>query len=280
MADRRDSDRLIDTDYTMTSLNDLPADELIRRTREFIRRVTNEDRQRLARDLRLSGHHATLRTAAPPTLLRFFTGETDLDEELAQRYVHAPLLSHVRFAPAPGEPVIRRTTAYFSSQDDSALMTVGAPVGGKNGAAVEFSFTLMSMMGLSFHIDPLADEERRGWLDLLRRENGITFLWTQARWERPYVIFVVRDLFARIYAFAPAGFEAGARMTPDMVAALADWLEAVWFPPRRVDEPPGGASERPTLIERPGTRRAGSNGDEPPPGDPFAGDLSPGDLVW
>lgn len=264
MTDRPNGDKLIAADYTATSLDQLPAEQLIRLTRDFIRRVTNEDRQRLALDLRLSGHHHTLRSS-PPTLQRFIAGETDLDEELARRYVHTPLLSHVRFLPAPGEPVRRQTSAYFSSQDDSALLTVGAPVGGKNGAVIEFTFTLMSMVGLGFRIDPLTVEERRRWLELVRRENGITMLWTRARWEKPYVIFVTREHFARVYAFAPSGFEAAARLTPDMLTALADWLETVWFPGQGPNADPG---ERPTLVQRPDT----------PPDD--VRDAPPDDLTW
>lgn len=264
MTDRPNGDKLIAADFTATSLEELPAEQLIRLTRDFIRRVTNEDRQRLALDLRVSGHQRTLRSA-PPMLQRFIAGETDLDEELARRYVHTPLLSHVRFLPAPGEPVRRQTSAYFSSQDDSALLTVGAPVGGKNGAVVEFTFTLMSMVGLAFRIDPLTVEERRRWLELVRRENGVTVLWTRARWENPYAIFVVRDHFARIYAFAPTGFEAAARLTPDMLNALTDWLETVWFSRRATPDP---NSERPTLLQRP---------DEPAPDE---GGASPGTFTW
>lgn len=264
MTDRPNGDKLIAADYVATSLDQLPAEQLIRLTRDFIRRVTNEDRQRLALELRLSGHHRTLRSA-PPTLQRFIAGETDLDDELARRYVHTPLLSHVRFLPPPGEPVRRQTSAYFSSQDDSALLTVGAPVGGKNGAVVEFTFTLLSMVGLGFRIDPLTAEERRRWLELVRRENGITVLWTRARWEKPYVIFVAREHFARVYAFAPSGFEAAARLTPDMLAALTDWLETIWFPRLAASDDPG---ERPTLMPRP----------DPPPDD--VRDASPDDLTW
>ncbi len=274
MIDRPDTDRLFQANYTATSLDDMPVEDLIRLTRDFIRRVTNEDRQRLARDLRLSGHQAALRHA-PPTLQRFFAGETDLDAELAQRYVHAPLLSHARFVPTPGEPVRKQTSAYFSSQDDSALMTVGAPVGGRNGAVVEFTFTLMSMVGLGFRVDPLTAGEQRRWLELIRRENGITALWTLGRWEKPYLIFVVRDYFARVYAFAPSGFEAAARLTPDMLVTLADWLEAVWFPPRATEDE---AAERPTLLHPPGDPGAAWGGQAGQ--GPDTGDALPGDFAW
>ena len=173
----------------------------------------------------------------------------------------------MRFLQTPGEPVRRQTSAYFSSQDDSALMTVGAPLGGKNGAVVEFTFTLRSMVGLAFRVDPLTVEDRRRWLELIRRENGITVLWTRERWEKPYLIFVVRDYFARVYAFAPTGFEAAARLTPDMLNALTDWLETVWFSRQAADP----LSEQPTLLQPP---------DALAPGDDRDGDASPGDFTW
>lgn len=264
MTDRPNGEKSIFADYTAITLDELSAEELIRLTRNFIRRVTNEDRQRIALQIRASGHHRVLRNA-PATLQRFIAGETDLDEELAQRYVHTPLLSHVRFLPTPGEPVRRQTTAFFSSQDDSALMTVSAPVGGKNGAVVEFTFTLMSMVGLAFRVDPLTADERLRWLELVRRENGITVLWTRDRWEKPYLIFVVREGFARVYAFAPAGFEAAARLTPDMLSALTGWLETVWFSRQEAVEAP---SEQPTLLKRP---------DAPPPDE---SDAPPDTFTW
>lgn len=263
MTDRPNGDKPLPADYTATTLDALPAEQLIRLTRDFIRRVTNEDRQRIALDIRASGHQRDLHNAPAP-LQRFIAGETDLDEELGQRYVHAPLLSHVRFLPTPGEPVRRQTTAYFSSQDDSALMTVGAPVGGKNGAVAEFTFTLMSMIGLAFRVDPLAADERLRWLDLVRRENGITLLWTRERWEKPYLIFVVRDSFARVYAFAPSGIEAAARLTPDMLTALTGWLETVWFSRQAAAD---DFDERPTLLRRP---------EDPPLPD----DDAPVDFTW
>lgn len=131
------------------------------------------------------------------------------------------------------------------------------------------------MVGLGFRVDPLTAGERRRWLELIRRENGITALWTLARWEKPYLIFVVRDYFARVYAFAPSGFEAAARLTPDMLVTLADWLEAVWFPPRATEDE---AAERPTLLHPPGDPGAAWGGQAGQ--GPDTGDALPGDFAW
>jgi len=48
---------------------------------------------------------------------------------------------------------------------------------------------------------------------------------------------VTREGFGRLYAFSPHGIEAAARLTPNMVAGLVDWLEALWFPERRPPDP-------------------------------------------
>lgn len=219
-----------DTRLPSPSQDDIPVEELLRLTREFTRRITNQDRQRLALDLRASGHQRSLQSAAPIPLQQFFAGEIDLDAELAQRFLHAPLMSHVRFSAQPGVPLRHQATAVFSAQDDSMLMTIDAPLVQGQDAALEFSFALFSALALRFRIAPLLEADRRRWLDLMRRENGIAFLWTRERWEAPYVIFVVREGFARVYAFSPHGFEAAVRMTPDMVLAMVDWLGGWWFP--------------------------------------------------
>ena len=69
----------------------IPVEDLIRMTREFTRRITDEDRQRLGLDLRESGHSRSLQISAPVTLQQFFTGKIDLDTDLARRFLNAPL---------------------------------------------------------------------------------------------------------------------------------------------------------------------------------------------
>jgi hypothetical protein len=293
-----------------SELEEIPVDELIRITREFTRRITNQDRQRLGLDLRESGHSRSLQITAPITLQQFFSGEIDLDSDLARRFLNAPLLSHIRFVAESGESAARQVTAIVSSNDDAAIMTVDAHMPRGQEAALEFTLTLHSALALRFRLSPLVASDRRRWLDLMRRANGIAFLWTRERWEQPYVIFVVREYFVRLYAFSPHGFEAAARLTPDMVNVLVDWLDDLWFPGHRL--PPGEADEiaapelpaiddRPTQLERPSraekARRAALPDapeeqweEEPPPpevyptppDEPEVGesDLSAGDLDW
>lgn len=225
------------------ALDELPAAELIRITRAFTRRITNQDRQRLAFELRESGHYRAIHTSAPPELQQFFVGEIDLDEELSRRYVNAALLSHARFTPSPGDPPRRQSSAIFSSQDDSVSMTIDAFPGADDSARLEFTFTLFSTLALRFPLYPVLATEVSQWLKLMRRDSGINFLWTFNRWEQPYFIFVVREHFARFCAFSPHGYEASVRLTPDMVALLCNWLEATWLP--ALDEDFGVTPSRP-----------------------------------
>lgn len=211
-------------------LEEIPVEELIRLTREFTRRITNQDRQRLALDLRETGHQRTIQISAPVALQQFFSGEIDLDAELSRYFLNAPLLAHARFVPAPGEPVRRQATAMFSCQDDSAMMVVNAPIKNEPDASLEFNIVLSSSLAMRFNLNGLSRTDRLRWLDLMRRENGIAFLWTRDRWEQPYIIFVVREYFARLYAFSPHGLEAAVRMVPDMVKEMLDWLQNLWFP--------------------------------------------------
>ncbi len=237
------SDSAEDTRPSPGAQDDIPVDDLIRLTREFTRRITNQDRQRLALDLRASGHQRTIQTAAPIPLQQFFSGEIDLDSELADRFLHAPLMAHVRFTARPGAPLRHQATAVFSCQDDSMLMSIDAPPVQGQDASLEITFSLLSALALRFRLSPLLETDRRRWLDLMRRESGIAFLWTRERWEAPYVIFVVREGFARVYAFSPHGFEAAARMTPDMVQVMVNWLGSLWFPEAQ--------AERDTAPQRP-----------------------------
>lgn len=244
-------------------LDDIPVDELIRLTREFTRRITNQDRQRLGVDLRESGHQRLLKVSAPVTLQQFFAGEIDLDAELAQRFANAPLLSSIKFLAPPAQTVTPRATALLSSNDDSFGLAVDALL--DDAGALEFSFTLFGAFGARFRLSPLGEHARQRWLELMRRPDGIAFLWTRQRWDDPHLIFVVREYYGRVYAFSPHGIDAAARLTPDMISDLLDWLEDLWFPGQRaareaeaVEAAAQGAadwSESPTYVRRPPRRR-------------------------
>jgi hypothetical protein len=186
---------------------------------------TEQNLDLLQRELTLSGHQYTIQNSAPVVLQRFFTGEIDLDTELSKRFNNAPLLSSIKLRPqAPGTSP--RGTASLNAQDGNASLTVD--INSINGL-IELSFTLGSMLSLRFELSNLPEVDRRRWLDLMRREQGIAFLWSRARWERDYMIFVVRKYNIRAYAFSPHGFEAAIRMTPDVLTAYLNWLEGYWF---------------------------------------------------
>lgn len=223
-------------------LDEIPVEELIRITREFTRRITNQDRQRLGLELRESGHQRSIQISAPVTLQQFFSGEIDLDTDLARRFSNAPLLSNVKVFPKLGQPVKRMATAIFSSNDDFATMNVDAHT--DKDATLDFTFTVFSALALRFRLAPLAAGERQRWLDLMRRPNGITFLWTHQRWEESHLIFVVREYYGRVYAFSPDGKQAAARLTPDAIQDLTDWLEDLWFPGRREEREQRAAEEQ------------------------------------
>lgn len=269
-------------------MNDIPVEELIRRTREFTRRITNEDRQRLGLDIRESGHSRSLQHNAPILLQQFFAGEIDLDLDLAGRYPNAPLLSHVRFSPGPGEPLGRQATAVFAVQDDSASLVVDAQLHGSQD--LTFTYIMFGALGMRFTLSPLVEADRKRWLEQSQRRSGISFLWTHERWDHPYLIFVVREGFARVYAFAPSGLEAAVRMTPDMLVALRDWLAEIWFPGDHTTEPAPPAESwdrRPTQLQRP-EPAAPVEFPDAPPVDDWVVDVDPGgesdlpedDLNW
>lgn len=214
----------------------IPVEELIRLTRELTDRITNMDRQRVAQDLKRS--RRAIKTNAPITLQQFFTGEIDLDTELAKRFQQAPLMSEISMNPRRPAEVLpsRRAIAVLSTQDNGARLTFDLDI---TTSALEVTFTLGSMLSFRFDVGTIDEGERQRWLELARRPSGIAFLWTQERWDRDYIIFVIREHYARLYAFSPRRFEASARITPDTLNALLDWMNAFWFPEMAVKiEPP------------------------------------------
>ncbi|GAB4575976.1 MAG: hypothetical protein Kow0077_30160 [Anaerolineae bacterium] len=178
----------------------------------------------LQRELTLSGHQYTIQQSAPVVLQRFFTGEIDLDTELSRRFNGAPLLSYINLRPRnPGRSP--RGTAEMISQDQGAALIVDI---NRITGVMELGFTLGAMLSLRFELSNLPEVDRRRWLDLMRREQGIAFLWSRARWERDYMIFIVRRYNIRAYAFSPNGYEAAVRMTPEVLTTFLDWLEGYW----------------------------------------------------
>ncbi len=216
----------------------IPVEELVRLTREFTARITNEDRQRLTLELNETGHQRSIQTSAPFLLQQFFSGRIDLDVELARRYPSSPLLSSASFTPEPGKRA-RHGFAQFMSQDNSAAMSV--ELRGDNGA-IEVIFLLQSMIAIRFNLSAITDVHRKRFLELMHRPDGIAFLWTRERWENDYLIFVVREHFARVYAFGPGRYDAACRLTPECLDQLMVWLTGYWS---SGEEPPP-PEERPT----------------------------------
>lgn len=175
------------------------------------------------------------RPVEPPwTLQQFFNGQIDLDIELSKRYPAMPMLSLVHKRPLGDHPSRRVCT--FAVQDGAASLILDADV---TTRVVHFSFTISSMLTLRFTFESLSDADRRRWIELMRREEGgLAFLWGRQRWESDYLICISRRHHTNLYAFSPAGFDAGVRLTAQMSRQMVDWLEEVWThePPR--EEPP------------------------------------------
>lgn len=223
-------------------VEDIPVEELVRITRELTNRITNEDRQRLAADLSESGHQRSIQTGAPYLLQGFFTGKIDLDVELMRRFPSPPLLSTMIFAPKPGQQR-KHGFAQFASQDTASVMTV--EVHG-SGGSLEATFLLHSMIGIHFTLGEIAEPSRKRFLELIERPTGIAFLWTRQRWESDYLIFVIRERFARIYAFGPGRVEAACRLTPDGILQLRTWLAGFWTAAPEPEAPPLPPATAPT----------------------------------
>ncbi len=216
---------------------DIPVEELVRQARELTARITNEDRQRLTQELSESGHQRSIQSSAPFVLQQFFTGKIDLDVELAWRFQSSPLLASTTFTPDPGKHA-RHGLAHFASQDNAAAMLIEWH---SNFGVLEMSFLLQNMIAVRFTLGMIQEQYRRQFLELMRRPTGIAFLWTQERWESDYLIFILREHFARVYAFGAGRFEAACRLTPNGLDQLITWLAGLWaidVPPPAIPEPP------------------------------------------
>ncbi len=93
----------------------------------------------------------------------------------------------------------------------------------------ELTFTLNHMLAMRFQLENLSPYDKRRWLDLMRRDIGVAFLWTSQRWEADYAIFVLRPHYVRLYAFSPHRFEASVRITHPVARQLINWLDMRWF---------------------------------------------------
>jgi hypothetical protein len=190
-------------------------------------RISAEDRQRLLRDLSGTGSlRRSIRVdQAPVTIKQFLRGEIDLDTELARRFANAPLMTSIARSPQDTRPA-SQATGMLTSQDGGAMLSLDIFA---EQNVTEATFTLNHMMALRFHMADLSDYDKRRWLDLMRREAGVAFLWTSKRWEDDYLIFVLRPHYVRLFAFSPQRFEASVRITHPVARQLINWLDIRWF---------------------------------------------------
>ncbi|MFP4321197.1 MAG: hypothetical protein ACLFTK_01955 [Anaerolineales bacterium] len=212
-------------DFSPQQLAKMSTQELLSLSNQMKERIRNADWQRVVADLQNSGHIHTFHDSAPPLLQRFLKLEIDLDAELERQSLNAPLMSSIALDPKRprGE---RRQVATLTSQDGGAQMQFEVyPT--YNTTLV--AFTIKNMLTMRFNLAEVNLDERAIFLELMRREEGMTILWTPERWEQDYLIFTRRQLFTRVYAFSPH-FEAKARLTSESTGALVDWLERSWFP--------------------------------------------------
>ena len=190
-------------------------------------RITQADRQRLLRDL---GGTGSLRRSikldqAPVTIKQFLRGEVDLDTELSRRFANAPVLTSISRYPEDTQPASRATSSMIS-QDSAASFTIDLY---EDQDLLEATFTLNSMIAQRFHLPEIGSYDKRRWIELMRREGGVAFLWTSQRWDSDYMIFVIRPHFMRLYAFSPHRFEASVRLSHNVARLLINWLEIRWF---------------------------------------------------
>jgi hypothetical protein len=189
-------------------------------------RITSQDRQRLLRDL--SGTGSLRRSIkvdqAPITIKQFLRGEIELDTELARRFANAPLMTSIARSPQDTRAA-SRATAMLSSQDGFAMLTLDIF---SDQGTTEATFTSNHMLALRFTLSNLSNYDKRNWLDLMRREAGVAFLWNNRRWEEDYFIFVLRPHYVRMYAFSPQQFDSSVRLTHPVARQLINWLDMRW----------------------------------------------------
>ncbi|MBZ0299624.1 MAG: hypothetical protein K8J31_07795 [Anaerolineae bacterium] len=160
---------------------------------------------------------------APWILQRHFDGDIDLDGELNSRFHAMAVLSALK---------ARRLdasfgTAMLTTQDGAAALRVDVLRGGDQ---MDFVFTARSMLALKFSLVDIGTGQRARWLELIRSPNSSpAFLWGPTRWNSDYLIAVAHQYYTNLYAFSSNNFEAAARVTPDVMGELLDWLESLWI---------------------------------------------------
>jgi hypothetical protein len=163
---------------------------------------------------------------APWLLQQHFAGKVDLTAELTNRYPTLPLMTLIKQKPA--KAVHQPGLSTLAAADGTATVLIEAM---PDSHQFQLAYTLGSMLTFRFRMNDLTPVDCAHWLQLLHREqDGVAFLWGQARWEKDYLICTIRRQFAYLYAFSPLGFEAGVRLTHEVKGELHDWLASIWNP--------------------------------------------------
>lgn len=162
--------------------------------------------------------------SAPILLQQHYQGNVDLAAELAARYPATPLLTTCKTRAYIGRAA--GGIATLQAADGMAAILVEQDI---ESRLLQFSYTFGAMQTLHFRMDGLSALDRAHWLEHLRREkDGVVFLWGEHRWSRDYLICAFRRQFATFYAFSVHGFEAAARLTPEVKNHLVEWLASGW----------------------------------------------------
>ncbi|MCU0466725.1 MAG: hypothetical protein MUF38_19425 [Anaerolineae bacterium] len=194
----------------------------------MVRRVINRLEQAVGADRSTPEALAALsKTTSTPWLIQqFLDGAVDLEAELFERYPNAPLLSVAKFRSLSDNSTHK--IAYLSAQDEDASLHIDLDPA-RNLA--HFTFTLGGMMSYRYILDNPEGIDRPRWLDLMeRRQAGLTFLWSESRWQSDYLIWVVRRYSTHIFAFSPNGSSAAVRITPESTREVLGWLNKQWNP--------------------------------------------------
>ncbi|MCS6835660.1 MAG: hypothetical protein NZ750_06565 [Anaerolineae bacterium] len=164
---------------------------------------------------------------APWLLEQFFDGTVDLDLELSKRLPNMPMLTTIHTRPLG--KVSLRQVATLGTQDGAASLIVEVD---QRTQVTHWSFSWAAMLSLRFVQADLSVKDRERWLELMRRPSGgLAFLWSAQRWQRDYLIWVVRRNHTNLYAFSPNHFEAAVRLSPPCTQQLVAWLGEQWQAP-------------------------------------------------
>jgi hypothetical protein len=165
---------------------------------------------------------ATETSRVPWILQRHFDAEIDLDQELNIRFQSMPVLSTLKAR----ELDRAHGTALLATQDGAASVRVDVDL---ESNTVDFVFILRAMLGLHFGLVGMGERAHAHWLSQMRETQGRpVFFWGARRWGSDYLIMVPHQYYTNVFAFSALGYEAAARMTPDVKNQLLDWLEDLW----------------------------------------------------